>query len=71
MDWKNARSVETKIRGLTREIERNDAVFYESEKARDRDLYAGMLERKREALKRLKQCRPGLPLLAGRVLINR
>ena len=48
MDWKNARSVETRIRRLTREIERIDAVFYESEKARDRDLFAGMLERKRD-----------------------
>jgi hypothetical protein len=48
MDWKNARSVETKIRRLTREIERIDAVFYESEKAKERDLYVGMLERKRD-----------------------
>jgi hypothetical protein len=48
MDWKSARSVETKIRRLTREIERIDAVFYESEKAKERDLYVGMLERKRD-----------------------
>lgn len=52
MNWKNARSVETRIRRLTREIDQIDAFFYHTEKTRDRVLYAGMLERKRDDMVR-------------------
>ena len=52
MDWKNARSVESKIRRLTREIDQIDAFFYQTNKTGDRFLYAGMLERKRDDIVR-------------------
>jgi hypothetical protein len=44
-------AVERKISRLTREIEKIDAFFYQT-KAGDRDLYAGMLERKRDDMVR-------------------
>jgi len=50
MDWGNSRSVETKIRRLTRKISKIDEFFYGSKKVTDRILYAGMLERKRDDL---------------------
>lgn len=48
MDWKNPRAVEKKIRRLTREIARIDDAFYNFNETKDRVLYAGMLERKRD-----------------------
>jgi hypothetical protein len=47
-----ARSIEAKISRLRREIAQIDASFYEANKANDRDLYAGMLERKRDDMVR-------------------
>jgi hypothetical protein len=47
MDWSNPRSVETKIKRLTREIGQIDECFYRPDKE-DRVAYAGMLERKRD-----------------------
>lgn len=52
MNWKESRSVETTIRRLTREIAKIDEVFYRVNEAEDRDLYAGMLERKRDDMVR-------------------
>ena len=52
MDWGNSRSVETKIRRLTREIRKIDEFFYGSNKDTDRILYAGMLERKHDDMVR-------------------
>jgi hypothetical protein len=52
VDWNNTRSVETKIRRLTREIRKIDEFFYETEKDSNRALYAGMLERKRDDMVR-------------------
>jgi hypothetical protein len=52
MARKNAKSVETKIRRLTREIEEIDAFFYQTNKTDDRFLYLGMLERKRDDMVR-------------------
>ncbi len=52
MDWKNARSVETKIKRLTSEIAKIDEFFYQTNRAEDRSLYAGMLERKRDDIVR-------------------
>jgi hypothetical protein len=51
MDWYNARSVEAKIRRLTREIAQIDEFFYQPDKE-DRGAYAGMLERKRDDMVR-------------------
>lgn len=48
VNWKNPRSVETKIRRLTREIAKIDDVFYNVNETKDRVLYAGMFERKRD-----------------------
>ena len=48
MDWRKARSVETKIARLTREIAELDDFFYNLNQKDDRVLYAGMLERKRD-----------------------
>lgn len=48
MNWKNSRAVETKIRRLTREIAKIDDVLYNVNETKDRILYAGMLERKRD-----------------------
>lgn len=47
-----SRSVEAKIRKLTRELDDIDRYFYRSEEAEDRFLYAGMLERKRDDIVR-------------------
>jgi hypothetical protein len=52
MNWKNPRAVETKIRRLTREIAKIDDVFYNVNESKDRVLYAGMLERKRDDMVR-------------------
>ena len=52
MDWHNPKSVETKIRRLTREITAIDKAFYLTNKTGDRVLYAGMLERKRDDMVR-------------------
>jgi hypothetical protein len=52
VDWNNSRSVETKIRRLTREIKKIDEFFYETKKHASRTLYAGMLERKRDDMVR-------------------
>lgn len=52
MDWNNSRSIETKIRRLTREIRKIDDFFYGTDKDASRDLYAGMLERKRDDMVR-------------------
>ncbi len=52
MDWNNSRSIETKIRRLTREIRKIDELFYGTNKDASRDLYAGMLERKRDDMVR-------------------
>jgi hypothetical protein len=52
VDWNKSRSVETKIRRLTREIRKIDEFFYETEKDATRALYAGMLERKRDDMVR-------------------
>ena len=46
------RSVEAKITRLTREIAEIDEFFYRTEENKDRDLYAGMLERKRDDMVR-------------------
>lgn len=48
MNWKTPRSVETRIKRLTREIAKIDDVFYNVNETKDRVLYAGMLERKRD-----------------------
>lgn len=52
MNWDNPRGVETKIRRLSREIAKIDDVFYNVNEAKDRVLYAGMLERKRDDMVR-------------------
>jgi hypothetical protein len=52
VDWNNSRSVETKIRRLTREIRKIDEFFYGPDKEASRGLYAGMLERKRDDMVR-------------------
>lgn len=52
MNWKNPRAVETKIRRLTGEITKIDDVFYNVNETKDRVLYAGMLERKRDDMVR-------------------
>jgi hypothetical protein len=52
MDWRSAKSVEAKIRRLTREITAIDEFFYRGNENEDRALYAGMLERKRDDLVR-------------------
>jgi hypothetical protein len=44
--------LETKIKRLTREIARIDEVFYGVNKNEERELYAGMLERKRDDMVR-------------------
>lgn len=44
--------VERKIRRLLREIDRIDKVFYRPDENKDRSLYAGMLERKRDDMVR-------------------
>lgn len=46
------KSVEAKIRRLTREIGEIDEYFYGADSRGDRDLYAGMLERKRDDMVR-------------------
>lgn len=48
MNWKTPRAVETRIKRLTREIAKIDDVFYNVNETKDRVLYAGMLERKRD-----------------------
>jgi hypothetical protein len=48
----SSRSIETKIRRLTHEIRKIDEFFYETNKDASRDLYAGMLERKRDDMVR-------------------
>jgi hypothetical protein len=52
MDWKNPQSVETTITRLTREIAQIDEIFYQINETKDRVLYAGMLERKRDDMVR-------------------
>jgi hypothetical protein len=52
MDWTNPRSVEAKITRLTREIAEIDQFFYKINENDDRQLYAGMLERKRDDMVR-------------------
>ncbi len=52
MGRNNSRSIETKIRRLTREIRQIDEFFYEIDKDADRAFYAGMLERKRDDMVR-------------------
>lgn len=52
MNWARARSVETRIRRLSREITRIDEMFYAIDERSDRTLYAGMLERKRDDMVR-------------------
>ncbi len=52
MNWRSAKSVESKIRRLTREIAAIDEFFYQSNKTEDRSLYASMLERKRDDMVR-------------------
>jgi hypothetical protein len=47
-----SRGVEAKIGRLEREIESIDAFFYEKDKVGNRDLYASMLERKRDDIVR-------------------
>ena len=48
----NPRSLEAKITRLTREIAEIDEFFYRASENKDRDLYAGMLERKRDDMVR-------------------
>lgn len=52
MNWRNPRAIETKIRRLTREIASIDEVLYNVNETKDRVLYAGMLERKRDDIVR-------------------
>jgi len=52
MNWRNLKSVEAKIRRMTREIAEIDEFFYRSNEKNDRALYAGMLERKRDDMVR-------------------
>lgn len=52
MDWKNPKSVETKIARLLRELGQIDELFYYTNETKDRMLYAGMLERKRDDMVR-------------------
>ena len=52
MNWKNPRAVETKIKRLRREIAKIDDVLYNINETKDRVLYAGMLERKRDDMVR-------------------
>jgi hypothetical protein len=51
-ELENPRSIETKIRRLTREIAKINDVFYNVKETEDRVLYAGMLERKRDDMVR-------------------
>jgi hypothetical protein len=50
--WRKPRSIETKIARLTREIAQIDRHFYQGNENKDRLLYAGMLERKRDDMVR-------------------
>jgi hypothetical protein len=52
MDWRNPKSVESKIRRLTREIAAIDELFYRGNENEDRMLFAGMFERKRDDMVR-------------------
>ena len=52
MDQSDNKSIEAKIRRLTREISQIDDFFYGINKDADRDLYSGMLERKRDDMVR-------------------
>ena len=53
MDWRNSKSVETRIRRLERELAEIDRFFYFAGKNDDdKVLYAGMLERKRDDMVR-------------------
>lgn len=45
---RNARTIETKIRRLKREISAIDEAFYQTNETDNRDLFLGMLERKRD-----------------------
>lgn len=49
---RNPRSVETRIRRMEREIAEIDESFYGSQQTADREMYAGMLERKRDDIVR-------------------
>jgi hypothetical protein len=49
--WENPKRVEAAIKRLSREIEQMDELFY-PENTKERHLYAGMLERKRDDLVR-------------------
>ena len=48
VDWKNPKSVETKITRLTKELGQFDKFFYGFNEEKDRASYASMLERKRD-----------------------
>ncbi len=50
--WDNPKTVEAKIKRLTREIEEIDQFFYKVNEIDDRASYAGMLERKRDDMVR-------------------
>lgn len=52
MDRSQSRYIETKIRRLTREIKEIDEFFYGAGNDSDRELYAAMLERKRDDIVR-------------------
>lgn len=52
MNWRDPKSVEAKIRRLTREIATIDEFFYRGNEREDRVLYAGMLEHKRDDMVR-------------------
>ena len=52
MNSKTPHAVESRIRRLTREIAKIDDVFYGVNKLEERELYAGMLERKRDDMVR-------------------
>ena len=52
MDWRNRRSVETRIKRLTKEIAEIESSFYGLEREKDRVLVAATLERKRDDIVR-------------------
>lgn len=50
--WENTNRIESAIKRLSREVEEIDRFFYKCSENNDRLLYAGMLERKRDAMVR-------------------
>lgn len=73
MNWSSPQAIETKIKRLEREIEEIDRYFYEGNKTEDRELYAGMLERKRDDIVRaaVLQMHTGIEDMLTSIIIHR